>query len=129
MKYFINKQLYDIKDLVKNKKVIDIGCGYGTNRKIVESVGGEWVGVEPFEGGAHTVIGDAENLPFDNNTFDVAVMDAVLEHVPDVGKSFAETSRVLKSGGCFIGYVAFMECFHEISYSHYRIKRLNIMLI
>ena len=126
---FINKQLYDIKDLVKNKKVIDIGCGYGTNRKIVESVGGEWVGVEPFEGGEHTVIGDAENLPFDNNTFDVAVMDAVLEHVPDVGKSFAETSRVLKSGGCFIGYVAFMECFHEISYSHYRIKRLNIMLI
>lgn len=80
----INKPLYDIRKLCAGKKVIDIGCGYGANRSIVESVGGEWVGVEPFEGGAHTVIGDAQNLPFDNNTFDVAIMDAVLEHIPDV---------------------------------------------
>ncbi|MEM6802131.1 MAG: class I SAM-dependent methyltransferase [Bacteroidota bacterium] len=122
---FINKTLYELKDLCANKRVVDIGCGYGRNRKIVEEVGGEWIGVEPFEGGAHTVVGDAENLPFEDNTFDVAIMDAVLEHIPDVGKAFSEVARVLKPGGIFIGYVAFMECFHEISYSHLSFKALE----
>ena len=29
-----------------------------------------------------------------------------------------EAPRTLKPGGLFIGYVAYIECFHEISYSH-----------
>lgn len=121
----INKPIYDFKEIVSNKKVIDIGCGYGRNKAIVESVGGEWIGVEPFEGGQHTVVGSAEDLPFEDNSFDVAIMDAVLEHIPDVGKAFSEVARVLKPGGVFIGYVAFMECFHEISYSHLSFKALE----
>ncbi len=122
---YINQKIFDIKEVCKNKKVVDIGCGYGKNRIIVESVGGEWVGVEPFEGGAHTVVGDAEDLPFEDNTFDVAIMDAVLEHIPDVSKAFTEVARVLKPSGVFIGYSAFMECFHEISYSHLSFKALE----
>lgn len=122
---FINQTLYSIKELVKGKNVVDIGCGYGRNKAIVESVGGTWTGVEPFEGGAHTVVADAEDLPFEDNTFDVAIMDAVLEHIPDASKAFAEVARVLKPGGIFIGYVAFMECFHEISYSHISFKALE----
>jgi SAM-dependent methyltransferase len=122
---FINQKLYEISEITKGKKVVDIGCGYGRNKAIVESVGGEWIGVEPFEGGAHTVVADAENLPFADNTFDVAIMDAVLEHIPNVGAAFTEVGRVLKPGGKFIGYVAFMECFHEISYSHLSFKALE----
>jgi ubiquinone/menaquinone biosynthesis C-methylase UbiE len=122
---FINQPLYKLSDLVKGKKVVDIGCGYGRNRSIVEAAGGEWIGVEPFEGGAHTVVGDAENLPFPDNTFDIAIMDAVLEHIPNVAEAFKEVARVLKPGGLFIGYVAYMECFHEISYSHLSFKALE----
>jgi len=122
---FINKTLYSIKDLVQNKRVLDIGCGYGRNKPIVEEAGGEWIGVEPFEGGAHTVIASAEDLPFEDNSFDVVIMDAVLEHIPDVGAAFKEVGRVLKPNGIFIGYVAFMECFHEISYSHLSFKALE----
>ncbi len=122
---YINEQIYDFKEIVANKKVVDIGCGYGRNKSIVESLGGEWVGVEPFEGGANTVVGSAEDLPFEDETFDVVIMDAVLEHIPDVGKAFSEVARVLKPNGLFIGYVAFMECFHEISYSHLSFKALE----
>lgn len=122
---YINKAIYDFKEIVANKKVVDIGCGYGRNKSLVESVGGEWIGVEPFEGGSHTVIGNAEDLPFEDESFDVVIMDAVLEHIPDVGKAFSEVARVLKPGGLFIGYVAFMECFHEISYSHLSFKALE----
>lgn len=114
----INAPLYDLAELARGKRVIDIGCGYGRNRPIVEGVGGEWIGVEPFEGGAHTVVGTAEDLPFEDASADIVVMDAVLEHVQDVDGAFREIARVLRPGGAFIGYAAFMECFHEISYSH-----------
>jgi SAM-dependent methyltransferase len=123
---YINKDdLYDLKSLVKGRRVADIGCGYGRNRKIVEEQGGEWVGVEPFEGGAHTVTADAEDLPFEDASFDVVIMDAVLEHIPNVSNAFQEVARILKPGGYFVGYVAFMECFHEISYSHLSFKALE----
>jgi SAM-dependent methyltransferase len=122
---FIHQSVYQLSDLVKNKKVVDIGCGYGRNRTLVESLGGTWIGVEPFEGGAHTVVANAENLPFEDNTFDVAIMDAVLEHIPHVSLAFTEVARVLKPGGLFVGYSAFMECFHEISYSHLSFKALE----
>lgn len=121
----INEKIYDIREICRNKSVVDIGCGYGANKSVVESVGGTWVGVEPFEGGAHTVVADAENLPFENNSFEVVIMDAVLEHIPDVSKAFSEVGRILKKDGVFVGYVAFMECFHEISYSHLSFKALE----
>jgi SAM-dependent methyltransferase len=123
---FVNDSLFDIADLAKNgKRVVDIGCGYGKNKKRVEDAGGIWIGVEPFEGGAHTVVGSAENLPFDNETFDIALMTSVMEHVQDVGASYKEISRVLKKGGVFVGYSAFMECFHEISYNHLSFKGIE----
>jgi SAM-dependent methyltransferase len=121
----INGTIYDLKEICRGKKVVDIGCGQGLNRLIVESVGGECVGVEPFEGGAHTVVADAQDLPFEDASFDVVIMDAVLEHIPDASKAFSEVGRILKTDGVFVGYVAFMECFHEISYSHLSYKALE----
>ncbi len=121
----INRKLYDIADIVRGKKVVDIGCGYGRLRSVVEAAGGEWVGVEPFDGPAETVTASAEDLPFDDESFDVVVMDAVLEHIPNVSPALTEAARVLKPGGLFVGYVAFMECFHEISYSHLSFKALE----
>jgi SAM-dependent methyltransferase len=123
----INESLYDLSDVVAGKKVADIGCGYGRLRDIVESAGGEWVGIEPFDTPADAVRASAEDLPFEDGTFDVVVMDAVLEHIPDVSAAFAEAGRILKPGGLFVGYVAFMECFHEISYSHLSFKALEHM--
>jgi SAM-dependent methyltransferase len=122
---FINRSCYSLSEIVAGKKVVDIGCGYGRFQSVVETAGGSWVGVEPFEGGAHMVVGSAEDLPFEDKTFDVAIMHAVLEHVQDVNASFSEASRVLKPGGKLVGYVAFMECFHEISYSHLSYKALE----
>jgi len=52
-------------------------------------------------------------------------MDAVLEHLPNVEKAFSEVARVLRPGGNFVGYVAFMECFHESSYYHLSFKALE----
>ena len=120
-----SREIYDLRSICQGKDVVDIGCGHGRNRAVVEAVGGKWVGVEPFEGGNHTVTADAENLPFGDDSFDVVIMEAVLEHIPDVGAAFSEVSRILRPNGLFVGYAAFMECFHEISYSHLSFRALE----
>ena len=124
-KIYINQSIYNLEEIVENKSVIDIGCGFAPNKTLVESCGGKWVGVEPYSSIDGVVKADAQSLPFEDNVFDIAIMDAVLEHIPEVEKAFSETSRVLKKNGVFIGYVAFMECFHEISYSHLSFKALE----
>jgi ubiquinone/menaquinone biosynthesis C-methylase UbiE len=46
-----------------------------------------------------TVQTEAEVLPFDDESFDLAFGHAVLHHIPDLGKAFAEFRRVLRPGG------------------------------
>lgn len=45
------------------------------------------------------ICGDATNLPFDNESFDVVTMFDVIEHVPDDRKAISEALRVLKPKG------------------------------
>jgi len=47
----------------------------------------------------HFICGDATNLPFDNESFDVVTMFDVIEHVPDHQKAISEALRVLKPKG------------------------------
>ena len=44
-------------------------------------------------------VGDVTDLPFDDDSFDVAHCHAVLMHVPDTPAVLAEVRRVLKPGG------------------------------
>ncbi len=43
--------------------------------------------------------GSAEEIPYDDGSFDVVVTTQVLEYVPDVPRALAEIHRVLKPGG------------------------------
>jgi ubiquinone/menaquinone biosynthesis C-methylase UbiE len=47
-------------------------------------------------------VGDAEQIPFEDGTFDVVVGHAVLHHVPDVEQAMREMLRVLRPGGRFV---------------------------
>ena len=42
---------------------------------------------------------DAENLPFDDRSFDIVYSWGVLHHTPDTPAAFAQTLRVLRPGG------------------------------
>ena len=44
-------------------------------------------------------VADAENLPFDSNSFDLGYSFGVLHHSPDTEKAVAELVRVVKPGG------------------------------
>jgi len=45
------------------------------------------------------VVGDAEKLPFNNNSFDVVMSHGLMEHFKHPKVSFGEQMRVLKPGG------------------------------
>ena len=47
-------------------------------------------------------VADAEQIPYDDGTFDVVVGHAVLHHVPNLDAAFREVLRVLKPGGRFV---------------------------
>lgn len=85
--------------LLKGKKSVDIGCGYG----FIEQFSPETVGVDFSEealkearkrGVKKLVKASAENLPFKNNEFEVALSLGVLEHVADIEKAISEMVRV-----------------------------------
>jgi ubiquinone/menaquinone biosynthesis C-methylase UbiE len=46
-----------------------------------------------------TVATEAEALPFEDESFDLVFGHAVLHHIPDLDKAFAEFRRVLRPGG------------------------------
>src|SRR3954462_212586 len=46
-----------------------------------------------------TVVTEAEVLPFEDESFDLVLGHAVLHHIPDLDKAFAEFKRVLRPGG------------------------------
>ena len=49
-----------------------------------------------------TVVCEAEQLPFEDESFDLVLGHAVLHHIPDLDRAFAEFHRVLRPGGLVI---------------------------
>lgn len=110
----LRQSIYFVKDSdIKNKKVLDIGCGFGwfelnaLNRGVKEIFGIEIT--EKDLTAAKTIkdnraifkIGGALKLPFKDNYFDTVVAWEVIEHIPNnsENKMFREVNRVLKKDG------------------------------
>ena len=53
-------------------------------------------------GRVRTEVTDAERLPFADGSFDLVVGHAVLHHLPDLERAFAEFHRVLRPGGVVV---------------------------
>ena len=101
-------------DAYAGRRVIDVGCGpgwitvqYAQHGALVDSVdltsrgGGELTKTHlAYRGLSAAVhVGNAENLPFADETFDLVVSSGVLHHTPNTAKAFAECFRVLNPGG------------------------------
>lgn len=95
--------------------IVDIGCGQGLLLKELRKVAnqdatfsGTDISAEMCritkENNPDAIIkqGDAEDLPFDDNQFDIVFMTEVLEHLLDYPKALSEVKRVLKTDGVFI---------------------------
>jgi ubiquinone/menaquinone biosynthesis C-methylase UbiE len=59
---------------------------------------------------------DVHDIPFDENTFDIAMCNHVMEHVNDDIKAMSEIYRVLKPGGWAIIQVPFFYPLKDVTY-------------
>ncbi|MBC8180151.1 class I SAM-dependent methyltransferase, partial [candidate division KSB1 bacterium] len=101
-------------DRYKSKKVLEVGVGAGTDfinwlrngalasgidltdeaiENVKQRLNIESLNAEKLEKA------DAENLPFDNNLFDLVYSWGVIHHTPDTVKALNEIVRVTKPGG------------------------------
>lgn len=104
LKSVLNRHLVSQRGL----SILDVGCGAGGNIKIL----GEFGGVTGFDISEEAlkfarthgtfknlVSGNAEYLPFADESFDLVSALDVLEHIPDDHRAIREMFRVLKKGG------------------------------
>ena len=113
------KKVVNIIKATNPKTVLDIATGTGdlaialsqTNAsKIVGldissgmlEVGREKVKKQGLDNRIEMVLGDSENLPFDNNTFDAITVGFGVRNFENLENGLTEILRVLKPGGCFI---------------------------
>lgn len=102
---------------LREKNVLDVGCGTGISTlKILERKAKKVCGTDISEymldvlkkkveaEGYHpdvvdVIFADAENLPFNDSVFDVAISSMVFGLVPNQEKMIKEMARVVKPGG------------------------------
>jgi hypothetical protein len=58
------------------------------------------------------IVGNAERLPLGDESVDVVISNAVLEHVRDLSATIGEINRVLKPGGFVYIEIPFMQVYH-----------------
>lgn len=97
----------------KGKQVLEIGVGLGADHQKFAEAGAALSGIDltkraveytkrrlaAFGLSSNLAVGDAENLGFPSDSFDVVYSWGVLHHSPDTPKAFSEVWRVLKPGG------------------------------
>lgn len=72
-----------------------------------------------------TLICDAHSIPFEDNSFDAIIVQAVLEHVVDPFKCVEEIYRVLKEDGLAYAETPFMQQVHGGCYDFTRFTYLG----
>ena len=119
------KQVISIVASQVHGKILDIGCmDQYMKRHLDESC--DYTGLDYLETVSQIydtrpdVFGDAQCLPFANDSFDSVLLLDVLEHVPAPGQCVAEIRRILKPSGVCVIHVPFMYPIHDAPFDYQR---------
>jgi len=114
-------------DGARGLRVLEIGCGLGTDGAQFAGAGADYTGVDLTEAAIELArkkfelsglrgefrVADAENLDFADDSFDLVYSHGVLHHTPDTATAVREIHRVLKPGGR-----AIVMLYHRGSYNY-----------
>lgn len=109
--------LFNIVHLLEGK-ILDIGCG----QKLIEQYmpsGCRYIALDYFKtsvewyGSNPDVYGDAQSLPFADESTDGVLLLDVMEHLPQPDNCLGEIERVLVKGGVLIIAVPFLYPIHD----------------
>jgi ubiquinone/menaquinone biosynthesis C-methylase UbiE len=118
----------------KGLRVLEIGCGLGTDGAQFAEAGADYTGVDLTDAAVELAQkrfelfnlagtfrkADAEQLDFPDESFDIVYSHGVLHHTPDTAGAIKELHRVLKTGGR-----AMVMLYHRDSYNY----RVNISML
>jgi len=103
------ESLLDAAGVRSDWRVLDVATGPGYVAERAAARGARAVGIDLAEGmlelarqrvgGVELLRADAEELPFDDASFDAVVGGFVINHLPHPQRALAEATRVLVSGG------------------------------
>jgi ubiquinone/menaquinone biosynthesis C-methylase UbiE len=110
------KELIELCHIKKDTYVLDVGCGVGaTSCYLAKNYGCKVVGVdisemmiyranerkkrEHVEDRVEFRVTDVQNLPFENDIFDIVISESVITFVKDKQRAINECVRVTKPGG------------------------------
>ncbi len=114
---FLAPQMADLAGIAAGQRVIDVGCGTGALvRELVERLGPASVAAvdpsEPFVAataprypGVDVRRATAEDLPFEDATFDAAMAQLVVHFMADPVAGLGEMRRVTRAGGAVVATV------------------------
>src|SRR5438309_4906571 len=111
----------------KRLRVLEIGCGLGTDGAQFAKAGADYTGVDLTDAAVDLArkrfelfglqgefkVADAENLDFADSSFDLVYSHGVLHHTPDIARAVSEIHRVLKPEGR-----AIVMLYHRDSYNY-----------
>ncbi|MFH1072467.1 MAG: class I SAM-dependent methyltransferase [Nanoarchaeota archaeon] len=96
---------------IRNKHLLDIGCGAGVHVKRYLKKGAKAEGIDLSQTmialaqkncpGVMFKVGTITKLPYKNSRFDIVTASLIIDYVKDLDQAFAEVSRVLRKGGLF----------------------------
>lgn len=115
VRYEIEPYIKEFADFgnYKGKKVLEIGVGLGADHQKFAEAGASLHGVdlteraiqntkkrfELFSLRSELKVADAENLPFEDKSFDLVYSWGVLHYSSDTGRAIDEVYRILRDGG------------------------------
>lgn len=122
IKYSTNKKglvpwLFEQYQFPNHCRILELGCGNGgqwDNRIESLPIGSSLI-LSDFSEGMVNIVKDKyqkhsnvlfkqidiENIPFEDNVFDVIIANHMLYHIPDLSQALSEVCRVLKNNGRF----------------------------
>ena len=121
----IRHEVKNFFENIKNKRVLDFGCGDGRYKKYIID-NNEYIGIDVDESGhpnqdkKNDITWNKKKLPFENEFFDIILMTEVLEHIENVGETLDELNRVLKNNGKIFITSPFLWKEHEKPYDFQR---------
>lgn len=94
---------------IKGSKVLVVGCGSHDCRYFVEKGAAEVHGLDPRQAEyQHPRVryfqASAEEIPLEDNAYDIVFCFATMEHVQNIAAAFSEMVRVAKVGGLIYSY-------------------------
>ena len=109
-----------LPEVCSGQLLLDVGCGSGRASIPFARNGVKVIGLDiseqmvlrakhksenlGLENRTDYVVGDSENLPFRQNSFDAVIAFGVLHHVPAPQKMLNQMSKVLKPEGIYFGH-------------------------